>query len=761
MRAHAPKQRPPQPEATLRTSSLTRHASGNRVVKGAPRANAGGLEAPLANVASNGFAHDFSRIPLHSKAQVRLQAKLTVNTPGDTYEQEADRVAEQVMRVSEPRLQRACACGSQTTAGGECGECGKKNRVGLQTKRKVSEPGDVYEQEADRVADQVMARPAHHAASCAQTYIQRFSGQSNVQADAVPASVGHALASPGRPLEPSLRNDMERRFGHDFSRVRVHTGAAAEQSAQDVNAHAFTVGHDIVFDAGRFAPGMHDGQRLLAHELTHVVQQTSPEQSRRTPVPQLQREPRRGQAGAREVTVEVRWSRDGDKFYERVVAALGRSPGFRGIDPARFDYAYQGESGLRGLVSSLRSQYLTLYHRSPNEGEAVKIHVSAHYDPHADSPLSGMKVSFVEKHIAERGTQKPTALPQEAPPVCGTAPKPNELPADRVRRQANETACYIAKKLQEGDRQNRALLNISISSPSTYTSGEFVGTRTRQAGAAPLSYSRAFALAWAEVDSFLVASSHTPSISEITFSYGDEAHGPSLHEEKSKITPLAQKPAPAAEQAESEDDECDMHDTDYGLCLKLQSEENAREAIEAAEEEFKAWYDPYGLSGGGGGGGMFPIPLPGRLRKLPKGGPVLRKLQRLRRVDKSRPMAMKELAGGIHGIRGRLKGQAIAVVEVKVGNQIRYAAATSSGAGWSPRQTALLKELGIERIPANLGQVVHAEGNVRAWVNNLKTTTGASVQVRRWGMSAGFNGKYICQACREIARQMGGIIEEF
>jgi hypothetical protein len=70
---------------------------------------------------------------------------------------------------------------------------------------------------------------------------------------------------------------MEQRFDYDFSRVRVHTGAAAEQSAQDVNAHAYTVGHNIVFGSGRFAPRTRGGQRLLAHELTHVVQQSAPE----------------------------------------------------------------------------------------------------------------------------------------------------------------------------------------------------------------------------------------------------------------------------------------------------------------------------------------------------------------------------------------------------------------------------------------------------------------------------------------------------
>jgi len=66
---------------------------------------------------------------------------------------------------------------------------------------------------------------------------------------------------------------MEQRFGHDFSRVRVHTDAAAEQSARAVSARAYTVGADIVFGRGHYAPGAMEGKKLLAHELTHVLQQ--------------------------------------------------------------------------------------------------------------------------------------------------------------------------------------------------------------------------------------------------------------------------------------------------------------------------------------------------------------------------------------------------------------------------------------------------------------------------------------------------------
>lgn len=63
-------------------------------------------------------------------------------------------------------------------------------------------------------------------------------------------------------------------MGQDFSRVRFHTDASAQQSADEVNARAYTVGHHIVFGAGRFAPETREGRRLLAHELTHVVQQS-------------------------------------------------------------------------------------------------------------------------------------------------------------------------------------------------------------------------------------------------------------------------------------------------------------------------------------------------------------------------------------------------------------------------------------------------------------------------------------------------------
>ncbi|SEO73221.1 DUF4157 domain-containing protein [Nitrosovibrio sp. Nv6] len=190
-------------------------------------------------------------------------------------------------------LQRKCECGSHTVAGGECVECSKREHglqrktnegfssgrgntlsgISLQRKLTIGASDDPLEQEADRVADQVMAKPTHSALSDTPLRIQRYSGQTTGDMNTAPASVDRVLASSGRPLEPALRQDMEQRFGHDFSQVRVHSDDAAEQSARHMNARAYTVGHNIVFGAGQYAPGTAEGKRLVTHELTHVVQQ--------------------------------------------------------------------------------------------------------------------------------------------------------------------------------------------------------------------------------------------------------------------------------------------------------------------------------------------------------------------------------------------------------------------------------------------------------------------------------------------------------
>ncbi len=185
-------------------------------------------------------------------------------------------------------LQRKCACGKHAAAGGECSECSRKKRLGLQPKLRMGAPGDAYEQEADRMADEVMAGQLRPGARDPAPRLQRFPEGSAAAPEAVPPSVDQTLSTPGRPLEAGLRREMEGRFGHDFSRVMVHSDALAGQSARDANAQAYTVGHHMVFGAGRFSPGTQEGRRLLAHELSHVVQQSG------TVSPRVQRAPLAG-----------------------------------------------------------------------------------------------------------------------------------------------------------------------------------------------------------------------------------------------------------------------------------------------------------------------------------------------------------------------------------------------------------------------------------------------------------------------------------
>lgn len=167
-------------------------------------------------------------------------------------------------------LQRRCDCGNHTFAGGACAACAKSQRL------TVGASNDLLELEADRVADQVLAATPTPITGGTLRHIQRVTRHATQESQAsVPASVEAVLAGSGRPLEPLVQHEMGQRFGHDFSHVRVHTDTPAQQSARDVNAHAYTVGHDIVFGEGQLASSTTAGRRLLAHELTHVVQQSA------------------------------------------------------------------------------------------------------------------------------------------------------------------------------------------------------------------------------------------------------------------------------------------------------------------------------------------------------------------------------------------------------------------------------------------------------------------------------------------------------
>ncbi|MBG1271104.1 DUF4157 domain-containing protein [Nostoc sp. WHI] len=172
------------------------------------------------------LTHDISRMSL------RLQTRLTVNQPGDIYEQEADRVAGQVMQ-------------------------------------KMSKPGNRQSIQREALPEEELQMKS--LANSITPVVQRQGGGVAATSD-LETSIQQARGS-GQPLADDIRQPMEQSFGTDFSGVKIHTDSRSDQLNQSVQARAFTTGQDIFFRQGEYAPESHGGKELLAHELTHVVQQ--------------------------------------------------------------------------------------------------------------------------------------------------------------------------------------------------------------------------------------------------------------------------------------------------------------------------------------------------------------------------------------------------------------------------------------------------------------------------------------------------------
>jgi hypothetical protein len=176
-------------------------------------------------------------LPLWS-AEGPVQFSLRVNRPGDAYEQQAERMADQVMRSpgpEAPNQRGSCACGRPMGPDGMCEECKRKQQAKIQRMPAGSRP----------------AGPQTTA----------------------PAAVNQVISQPGRPLDSPTRHFMESRFSTDFSHVRAHHDPQAARSAEQINARAYTAGNHIVFGPGQYNPHNSSGQRLIAHELAHVIQQ--------------------------------------------------------------------------------------------------------------------------------------------------------------------------------------------------------------------------------------------------------------------------------------------------------------------------------------------------------------------------------------------------------------------------------------------------------------------------------------------------------
>jgi hypothetical protein len=149
-----------------------------------------------------------------------------------------------------------------------------RRAAGASDQLTVGPPESTAEQEAHRVSGDVMRSPQPTGKEQGRLQTSQIAS-TDLGQPAAPPIVHEVLASPGHPPDPADRRFMEARFGHDFSRLRVHTDEQAARSARAIGAAAYTVGQDVVFGAGEYAPRTERGRRLLAHELTHVVQQKS------------------------------------------------------------------------------------------------------------------------------------------------------------------------------------------------------------------------------------------------------------------------------------------------------------------------------------------------------------------------------------------------------------------------------------------------------------------------------------------------------
>jgi len=288
-------------------------------------------------------------------------------------------------RVTEAMPLFRCACG------GACPRCRGST---LHPKLAINTPGDAFEREADRAADAVMAGSRVEVARSASTTIRRCAcggrcstcrqkqkeeeevrrepASTRGQPGFAPAIVHEVLAAPGRALPSATREFMEGHFGADFGGVRIHHDGQAAESARVVDAHAYTVGNDVVFGAGRYAPGTVAGDRLLAHELAHTLQQGSPGDLRRatggTAGTGSGGSSSRGGAstgapggGGRRMSVDVLASERPDDFLVRAASeALGVDLRVRGMDDM--------VTRIRGLVGASRCvERLTIYnHGNPD-----------------------------------------------------------------------------------------------------------------------------------------------------------------------------------------------------------------------------------------------------------------------------------------------------------------------------------------------------------------------------------------------------------
>lgn len=212
-----------------------------------------------------------------------VQAKLNIGQPNDKYEREADFVADKVMRMPANSTEVKPATRGTGVIQRTCASCSNEYSAAQEEDREVKQENlcPKCQVQAKPVAGQISSLVQRSAEAEQQKddedennflQTQANSGQAATASPSVSAGI-KAMQGGGQALSAETRAFMEPRFGHDFSNVRVHTDRNAGNTSKNINAQAFTVGKDIAFAPGRYRPDTRRGKKLLAHELTHVVQQ--------------------------------------------------------------------------------------------------------------------------------------------------------------------------------------------------------------------------------------------------------------------------------------------------------------------------------------------------------------------------------------------------------------------------------------------------------------------------------------------------------
>jgi peptidoglycan hydrolase-like protein with peptidoglycan-binding domain len=214
--------------ASLRRQNKSK--SGEAIPVSSPAVNSGYRDPHQSTL-----LHNFNSIPVYSDSSIKFQPKLAINAPGDKHEQEAEAMADAIMRMPEGfSIQR------------KCDEC---------------------EEEEEK---KVQRKPL----SAGISPVVQSKGEGGITADPLLSNKISTSQGNGNGMDKSEQSFMSNRFGVDFSKVKIHTDNEAALMNHELNAKAFTAGSDIYFNKGEYQPGHEKGRHLLAHELTHVVQQS-------------------------------------------------------------------------------------------------------------------------------------------------------------------------------------------------------------------------------------------------------------------------------------------------------------------------------------------------------------------------------------------------------------------------------------------------------------------------------------------------------